>query len=62
MCPPTPTSASAPSPKSTRQVRLHRSWSQTLGKGNAQQAFLGLKETKRQEVYFFCFVGGVFLL
>lgn len=53
MCPPhTPTSASAPSPKSTRQVRLHRSWSQTLGKGNAQQAFLGLKETKRQEAIF----------
>lgn len=53
MCPPTPTSASTnPSPKSSRQVRLHRSWSQTLGKGNAQQAILGLKETKRQEAIF----------
>jgi len=33
-----------------RQVRLHRSWSQTIGKGAGQQALLGLKETKRQEV------------
>lgn len=57
MCPPTPTSRPGQqSPKNTRQVRLHRSWSQTLGKGNAQQALLGLKETKRQEVQFLIYL------